>query len=170
MIEVRQIRSDEWRRLKAIRLEALADTPSAFATPLTEAKAYPDTVWQERAQLGADGEDQITVVAVAGDRTLGMTVALGHPRSDRRIVPIVSVYVTPSARRKGIAVRLLGLAEEWIREQGGLSASLWVEEHNHPARSFYGSTGYVATLDRQAMPSSPGAWEIRLEKALSPAG
>jgi GNAT superfamily N-acetyltransferase len=170
MIKVRQIRSDEWERLRTIRLEALADSPSAFATTLAEAEVFPNSLWQERATAGAAGRDQITAIAVSGERTVGMTIALGRPSSDHRVVPIVSVYVTPSVRRKGVAKRLLSVAEEWVRGQGGSRASLWVEEENGPARSFYESIGYVATFDRQRMTSPPPAWEIRLEKDLSVAG
>jgi GNAT superfamily N-acetyltransferase len=170
MIEVRQVRSDEWERLRDIRLEALADTPSAFATTLAEAKAFPDSLWQERAIAGAGGHDQVTVLAVSGERTVGMTIALGRPDSDHRVVPIVSVYVTPSERRKGVAERLLSTAEEWVRDQGGSRTSLWVEEANVPARRFYESIGYITTLDRQRMTSPPAAWEIRLEKVLTTSG
>jgi GNAT superfamily N-acetyltransferase len=170
MIDVRQIREGEWERLRTIRLEALADTPSAFATTLARAQVYPDSLWQERAISGAAGHEQITVLAVSGERTVGMTIALGRPDSRSRIVPIVSVYVTPPERRKGVAGSLLRAAEDWVSDKGGSRTSLWVEEENVPARRFYESIGYIATLDRQMMPSSPRTWEIRLEKVLSPAG
>ena len=169
MIEVRQIRPDEWERLRDIRLEALADTPNAFATTLAQAEAFPDSLWQERAVAGATGRDQITVIAMSGDRTVGMTVALGRPRTEMLIVPIVSVYVTPPVRRQGIAKTLLRLAEEWAQGEGATRTSLWVEERNDIARGFYNSIGYGATQDRQPMPTSR-TWEIRLEKVLTPSG
>ena len=170
MIEVRQIRGAEWERLRSIRLEALADTPSAFSTTLADAEAFPDSLWQERATAGAAGRDQITVIAMSGERTVGMTVALGRPGSDFAVLPIVSVFVAPSERRQGVAVRLLEIAEEWARNHGASRTSLWVEEENVPARCFYESIGYVATLDRQQMAASPGTWEVRLEKDLIPSG
>ena len=166
MIEVRQIRDHEWERLRSIRLEALVDTPSAFATTFAEAEVYSDSLWQERAIAGAAGRDQITVLAVSGERTVGLTVALGRPGPDLAVVPIVSVFVSPSERRQGVAVRLLDVAEEWARNHGASRTSLWVEEQNAPARSAYASTGYIGTLDRQQMPASPGTWEIRMEKYL----
>jgi GNAT superfamily N-acetyltransferase len=170
MIDVRQIRSDEWERLRDIRLEALLDTPSAFATTFSEAEAFPDSLWQERATAGAVGKEQITVLAVSDERTVGMTVALGRPDSRHKIVPIVSVFVVPSERRKGVARRLLTTAQKWARDHGATRTSLWVEEENVPARRFYESIGYVATLDRQPIRSRPRTWEIRLERALIPAG
>jgi GNAT superfamily N-acetyltransferase len=170
MIEVRQIRSGEWERLRDIRLEALADTPSAFATTFAEAEAYPDSVWQERAIAGAAGRDQITVLAVSGERPIGLTVALGRPGLDLSIVPIVSVFVASSERRQGIAVRLLDIAEEWARNHGASRSSLWVEEQNAVARSAYASTGYTETPDRQQIPASAETWEIRLEKVLKAPG
>ena len=166
MIEVRRIRGGEWERLRDIRLEALADSPSAFATTLAEAEAYPSSLWQERAVAGAEGHDQITVLAVSGERTIGMTVALGRPHRVLDVVPIVSVFVSPSHRREGIAVRMLNLAEEWAGDRSASHTSLWVEERNSEARGFYESIGYLATGDQQAMPSAPATCEIRLEKAL----
>ena len=167
MIEVRRIRSGEWERLREIRLEALADTPSAFSTTLAEAEAYPDSLWQERAVAGAAGDNQITVLAVSGVRTVGMTIALGRSDSDLEVVPIVSVYVSPSDRRQGVAARLLRLAEEWVSAKGGSRTSLWVEEDNVPARRFYESIGYIATLDRHKMAVSMPTWEVRLEKTVN---
>jgi GNAT superfamily N-acetyltransferase len=169
MIEVRCIRSGEWERLRDIRLQALRDTPSAFATTFAEAAAYPASVWQERAASGAVGDDQITLVALQGEETVGMTAALCRPGIDRDVVPIISVFVSALARRQGVGGRLIHLAEEWARTRGRSRTSLWVEELNTPARGFYRAIGYVATRDRQPMPLS-GAWEIRLEKGLTASG
>jgi len=166
MIDVRQIREHEWERLRDIRLQALADTPTAFSTTLAEAESYPDSVWHERAVAGSAGIDQVTVIAVAGDRTVGMTVALGRPHGGTEVVPIVSVYVSPSVRRNGVGKRLLDVAEQWVRDRGASRTSLWVEEKNEPARGFYESTGYLPTGDRQQMATSPRTWEVRLEKSL----
>jgi GNAT superfamily N-acetyltransferase len=170
MIDVRQIRSGEWERLRNIRLEALADSPLSFATRLSEAEAYPESLWKERALVGAAGDEQATVLAVSGERTVGMTIALGRRGIPEGIVPIVSVFVSPTARRRGVAGRLLCAAEQWAVDHGGSSTSLWVEEGNAPARRLYESAGYVATTDREPMRSRQRAWEIRMEKALIAVG
>jgi hypothetical protein len=46
---VRRYGAADWRRLGAIRLEMLADTPLAYAETLAAATAYEDDLWRERA-------------------------------------------------------------------------------------------------------------------------
>ena len=165
--DVRPVRPDEWERLRAIRLEMLRDTPEAYITTLDEALAFPDDVWIDRAVKGAAGEDQSTLIAVDGTDTVGMAVGL-LPRPFRPdVAPVVSVYVAPRARRSGVGTRLMGAVEAWAKSVGAHATSLWVVDGNDPARSFYDSLGYRATLDRQKISIPPVRWETRMVKALS---
>ena len=166
-IDVRSIEAHEWERLREIRLEALADTPTAFITTLDEARAFPDSVWIDRASAGASGEDQRTVLAIDGADTVGMSVGLFRPHARSGVVPIVSVYVSPRARRDGTGTRLMQDLEAWARTKGASMTSLWVVDTNEVARRFYERLGYVATLDRQKITVPPVRWETRLVKDLS---
>src|SRR5262249_25805235 len=42
---VRRLTRNEWREYRALRLRALADSPTAFATTLAEARAREDADW-----------------------------------------------------------------------------------------------------------------------------
>jgi hypothetical protein len=53
MTIVRQIQPDEWEVLRAVRLAALRDAPTAFSETLAEAEAMPADFWQGRAERGA---------------------------------------------------------------------------------------------------------------------
>jgi len=164
---VRRIAPDEWRRLRAIRLEALADTPTAYITTLAEAQAFSDSVWIERAAAGSTGADQATMIAVDGVDTVGMAVGLLRPDARPGVVPIVSVYVSPQARRAGTGKRLMDGVEDWARSVSATMTSLWVVDGNDVAWSFYGELGYVATLDRHKIPVPPIRWETRVVKILT---
>lgn len=170
MIEVRPIRADEWQRLRAVRLDALADTPEAFTTTHDEARAFPDSLWQKRAKNGAVGVDQITVIALAGERTVGMAVGLRRSTPPVGVVPIVSVFVSPSARRSHVGRSLMEHVERWASEGGAASTSLWVVDDNAAAIAFYESLGYVETRDRQLIAAPPKRWETRYEKRIRSAG
>jgi hypothetical protein len=100
-LEVRRIAPGDWRMLKAVRLEALADSPSAFITTLEEATGYPDALWVERSSEAPE-DGQATYLAVGKDRCHGMAIGLDRSSSGRAVVAIVSVYVSPDLRRGGV--------------------------------------------------------------------
>ncbi len=167
MVEVRPIVPDEWRRLKEIRLEALAESPLAFTTTLDEAKALPDAVWHQRASGHAHGVSQVTMIGIDGSRTVGMAVGLLRDGAAADVVPIVSVFVSPLYRGQGVGRRVMEGVEDWARHHGAGASSLWVVDENHAARRFYECLGYRATLDRQKITVPPERWETRFVKVLS---
>jgi GNAT superfamily N-acetyltransferase len=169
-VEVRRIRSDDWTRLRDIRIDALTDTPLAFITTLDEARNFPDSLWKERADEGAVGDGQITVIAVDGERTVGMAVGLRRSSPPVDVVPIVSVFVSRSARRGCVGRRLMDGVERWARREGPVTTSLWVVDGNDAAIAFYESLGYVATFDRHLITVPPQRWETRYAKRITRAG
>lgn len=152
--------------LRAIRLEALADSPTAFITTLEEANGYPDAVWVDRSTEDPEG-GQATFLAVGKDRCRGMVIGLDRSSSGREVVAIVSVYVAPDVRRSGVGDALMDAVEAWARERGSEVTSLWVVEGNDGARGFYEARGYRATLDRQKISVPPVRWETRFEFRLN---
>jgi len=50
--EVRQIRANEGLKLRAVRLRALADAPTAFGSTLAQEEKFPERVWHARAERG----------------------------------------------------------------------------------------------------------------------
>ncbi len=152
--------------LKAIRLEALADSPTAFITTFDEANGYPDAVWLERSSEPPDG-GQATFLAVRRDRCRGMAIGLDRSSAGRAVVAIVSVYVAPGVRRSGVGNALMDAVEAWARVRGAAATSLWVVDGNDGARGFYEARGYRETLDRQKISVPPVRWETRLELRLN---
>jgi GNAT superfamily N-acetyltransferase len=166
-IEIHRAGVDDWASVRAIRLRALAEAPLAFITTVEEARAFPDGVWRERAAASAVGRSQATMLATSDGAVVGL--AIGLDRSDVRpgVVAIVSVFVSPHVRRRGVARRLMVAVEDWARRIGAGTTSLWVVEGNDEARSFYESIGYRATLDRQRIDAPPVRWEVRMVKDLT---
>ena len=79
------VRPDEWRELRDMRLRALADAPDAFGATLAEEEADPDEAWQRRA----DRPDGTMIVAVDDTgRFVGRRVGRagpGHPGLRRHL-------------------------------------------------------------------------------------
>ncbi len=153
--------------MRQIRLEALADTPGAFSTTPEEAQAFPDTLWQDRANKGAVGGSQATMLAFEGGTAVGMAVGLLRPHISRHVAPIVSVYVSSTVRRRGIGQRLMDAVEAWAHRNGAITTSLWVAEGNVAARRFYKERGYELTKDRQQATETNIGYEIRMIKNVS---
>ena len=63
---IERLEPNEWRRLKSIRLRALADAPDAFGTTLQDVAVWPDTRWQDHCRTIA------TFVSVSNGRDVGM--------------------------------------------------------------------------------------------------
>jgi hypothetical protein len=62
-MEIRRIRADEGLRLRALRLHALGDSPTAYGSTLASEELYPESIWHERAASGAAGDKVVTIVA-----------------------------------------------------------------------------------------------------------
>lgn len=58
---------------------------------------------------------------------------------------IYTLYVLPSAWRRGVGATLLAAATARLRDAGATAAGLWVLRDNTPARSFYEALGWTAT-------------------------
>jgi GNAT superfamily N-acetyltransferase len=162
---VRLIRADEGLRLRALRLRALADAPLAFSSTLAEEAAYPDDLWHGRAQRSAAGVEQVTYVAEEEDRWVGMATGLaGGWRGPA--TTLVSMFVEPSARRRGLGVALVEEVTAWARGRGMARLHLWVTETNDPAVLLYRRCGFRPTGERQPVEHTPTVAEIEMARDL----
>ncbi|WP_042427145.1 GNAT family N-acetyltransferase [Streptacidiphilus anmyonensis] len=144
---VRRIEAGEWRELRALRLEALTDTPTAFSTSRAADEALPDGAWQAQAAAAATGASTALFVAVGRDGSwLGMAGAAPVPDVPDH-AHVYSVYVTPAHRgRSGPAADLVTAAVGFARARIDVGhLTLGVHEANARAQSFYHRLGFVPT-------------------------
>lgn len=163
---MRRIRADDGPRLKAIRLAALREAPSAFAATHADAAAQPDDHWTDRAALGAAGTQTATFFAIADTSVVGL---VGGYRLDptASTVELVSMWVAPGHRRSGIAHRLIDAVVEWSRTGGATTVGLWVTAGNDAAQRLYEAAGFRLTGERQPLPSDPDHEELRMQRTLA---
>jgi len=164
---IRWIRPDEVDVYRAFRLRALADTPEAFGDSYALAIARPPDFWTDRVAQTSAGVTSVLLVAVdaATDTWLGMTGSYfeeGVPE----VAEVVSVWVAPEARRRGLARRLMEAATEWARSRGARSQRLWVTETNLRAQQLYLTSGYRKTGALQPLPSNPTLQELEMVRDL----
>ncbi|RLL67564.1 GNAT family N-acetyltransferase [Streptomyces sp. Z26] len=159
---IRQVRGEDWRRLKELRLAALADpvAPVAFSERYEVAAGRPDSFWRQRAAQGygtegqgGDGRRVTTFVAETTAPTpvtapaetpswAGMVTVLA--RDDT--ASVVGVYLRAEHRGSGIAAALFAAAERWaFARDDVVRLQLDVHERNDRARAFYTRLGFTPT-------------------------
>ena len=164
---IRRIRPDEVDVYRAFRLRALTDTPDAFGDSYALAIARPPSFWTERVAQTSAGVDSVLFVAVdeATDRWLGMTGCY-FDTDDRTEAMVVSVWVEPTARRQGLAGRLVLAAQAWAKERGVRRLNLWVTATNRGAQRVYAAAGFQPTGGVRPLPSNPALDELEMTIAL----
>ena len=163
-MEVRQTGSADWAALRRLRLRALADAPGAFASTLEAELAFPDDVWRQRA-----GDDLTAASFIAGEGGADIGLARIFAQADPPgRAHLVSMWVDPGHRRRGVARALIGRAVRWAAEHRAEEVILWVADENAAARRLYEGIGFRPTGERQPLPSDPAKSESLMRLALSP--
>ena len=124
--------------LRAIRLEALADTPEAYGSTFDETAQWSDEQWREVAGRWT------FFLAEDADGVIGMATGGYHERRPGTSW-LFGMYVTPRARGTGAADELVDAVARWARSRGADTLYLHVTELVPRARAFYERVGFVPT-------------------------
>ena len=162
---VRLIGENDWREYRALRLEMLSDTPSAFTVSLETARGYTEAEWRERAGRN-ETSDQLLVAAVADDGTWIGSMG-GYVDRDLGAPMLFGVYVAPAFRGRdaGVTDALLTRLETWASERHS-TLRLEVHEDNARARAAYASRGFVETGHRRPYDLDHTRDEVEMIKRL----
>ena len=140
-----QLRVGEGERLRAIRLRALQDAPDAFGATFEEAAARSLESWN--GQL----EQFPTFVATANGSDVGLVRCALHDRFQDAGY-LISMWVSPDARRQGIGSALVDAVVDWARTRGLNRLFLDVTEMNTAAISLYTRKGFVPNGEVGTLP------------------
>ncbi|MET3988264.1 GNAT family N-acetyltransferase [Streptomyces sp. PvR034] len=172
---IREIKADEWEKVKELRLAALADpvAPIAFLESAEQAVAQPDDFWQGRTERGAQGRGARQFVAEAADgRWVGSVTVLVEQAGTRGFfgeeIPVeqghlVGVFVRPEQRGTGLTEELFRAALDWawgLEEPALERVRLFVHEDNARAGAFYRRFGFVASGTLVPLPGDSGSMEL----------
>jgi len=165
---VRRIRADEALWLRAFRLRALADAPTAFGSTLAREEAFPESVWHERASAGAAGGDRATFVAEQDGQWIGLATGLAEDPEDSKLPgPVLAgMFVDRAERRRGVGVALVEAVSDWARQRGAARLSLWVISSNQPAIALYTRCGFRLTGETKSLDRTPTLTELRMVRVL----
>jgi len=161
MVLVREVDAGEWELLRDVRLAALREAPSAFGS--TYEREAPFTEEQWRGRLAARAVNFFAFVEELADAgPAGLTAVFeGDGPAE-----LVSMWVRPTARGRGVGEALVTAAADWAKARDHDTLYLWVTESNEAARRLYERCGFTATGDTQPLPSDLALQEIRMSRAL----
>lgn len=153
----RRLAADDWETLRRVRLRALREEPSAFASTFEDESRNPDSWWKRSVEVVA------WFVFDENDEPVGLAGGLTSGR-DQRFPELISMWVDDAHRRTQVAGALLCAVSEWARSAGADRLSAWVSQGNVRARRFYERAGFVATGSREPIRngSELQAEELRL--------
>ena len=153
--------SDDWLRLKEVRLFALQDSPDSFLSTYEREKDYNRDQWLAEFDrgywhIGTIGREDVGL--------LGVTREVDAPTGE---CYLEYLWVSQDQRRFGFASHIVTVALERLREIGVTTAFLWVLNGNEAAVRLYRKLGFSSTGLRQPLEERPGRYEEQLRLDLA---
>ena len=140
--------------LRALRVQALTDSPQAFSSTLERELARTTEDWQRWMSPG------VTFILEVGGEPRGL-VAGGLEKSDALVVDLMAMWVHPDLRGTGAADALVSSVKNWASEVGAKQVRLQVVENNDRAKRCYERAGFRVT-GRQGVVAKTGDIEIEM--------
>jgi GNAT superfamily N-acetyltransferase len=159
MVLVRETVIADWRALRDIRLEALRDYPAAFASTYEREAGRDEEQWRG----WSSGRGMFLAYLPEVSEPAGLA---GGYQPDALTVELVSMYVRPRARGRGVGEALVATVIGWAGTRDATGVHLWVTETNDHARALYERCGFTLTGERQPLPSVPGRDEVAMARPL----
>jgi GNAT superfamily N-acetyltransferase len=132
---------DGWRLWRALRLQALAEDPDAFGSRLEDWQGLGDREHRWRSRLSIPGGHD--VIAWCGEQPCGM--ASGVPAARDSWIDLISLWVAPTARGRGVGDALVADIVGYAADVGADGVHLDVAENNQEAFSLYERHGFRLT-------------------------
>lgn len=140
-VNIIQLTSDQWQIYQQLRLEALQNDPQAFGSSYQDALKKTETDWRSRLEDANQGRGSWLLFAGDKQSLLGMIAAVLDNEQENTAI-ILSVYVTPQARGKGISKKLMAAILDAIKADGVKKAWLEVNTEQLPALHLYQRFGF----------------------------
>jgi GNAT superfamily N-acetyltransferase len=159
MVSVRAVADGDWQLMRDVRLAALRDAPDAFGSSYAREATFTEQQWRDRI-------NRRSVTFFAYVTGIAEPAGLAGVYEEDGLAELVSMWVRPAARGRGVGEALVSAAVDWARDRRLGALYLWVTEANEGARRLYQRCGFTATEETQPLPSNPSLTEIRMRLPL----
>jgi predicted GNAT family acetyltransferase len=160
---VHRVTADDAARMRALRLEMLADSPLAFLETVAQAAARSHADYRRRIRTAATGNQLAQFVADPGGRLIGHaggTVQVDDPGT----TVVFAVYITPARRGTGVLAELVDAVAQWSIAAGRRELMLEVVVGNDRAVRAYERLGFTDTGIRVPHPVTPTLTELQMRR------
>lgn len=154
---IRATSADDWAVLKAIRLAALKDAPTAFGISHATAAAYTDAQWRERAA----GPHPLFLLAFRDGEAIGMIG--GGVSAATGEYNLIAMWVQPEHRGSDTAAQLVTALKASAAAQGHTRIVLDVAPANARAAAFYRRQGFAFLPEWEPLASHPAIQVQKME-------
>src|SRR5262249_11940928 len=151
-IKVRRIGVDDWPLWRMLRLQALEEAPYAFSSRLADWQGRGDTEARWRGRVS-----DVPLNIVAEWQETAARIGSGTAPKPDGSGELISMWVAPFARGRGVGDALVNAVIEWAREQQASTVALGVLEGNERAVAFYRRHGFSRSVPTSG-PSSNIGW------------
>jgi GNAT superfamily N-acetyltransferase len=158
-VTVRALGPEDWPLYRSVRLAALGDAPYAFASTVKGESAFTPQRWQKRLR------ERLNFIAEEDGTVYGL---IGVTSTEPGTAKLVSMWVHPDARGRGVGDLLVRQVLRWARGHGFATVHLWVYEGNDHAERLYARHGFQRTGAAQPVRGKPGVMELGMACQLHP--
>jgi GNAT superfamily N-acetyltransferase len=124
--------------LRALRLQALTDSPRAFSSSYEREVARTTEDWRRWMSPG------VTFLLTVDGEARGLVAGV-RDKEDPSLVHLMAMWLHPDLRGTGAADLLVSSVKKWAAEAGATRVRLDVVEGNERARRCYERAGFRAT-------------------------
>ena len=133
---------NEWKEIKALRLEALKNEPHAFKNYYHDEIMLSDNQWREK--ISNSCEDNSHEFFIIAKNAEGMIGIVGAEKLDNEMWYLKSVYIKTEYRGKGIGLQLLDrMMWKLDHEYGASMVRLKVNARQKAAIRLYKKCGFI---------------------------
>lgn len=171
-MRIEPIRPQDHLALRDVRLRALQEAPTAFGSTYARESAWDTAAWREKAAFWDGLKAQGFLAWDTTDSSgapCGIAGCLLHPPNPPTSPPtaqLVSVWIDPRQRGRGLARRLVEHCAEWATDRGAGRLLLTVTSNNQGAIRLYERLGFEATERIHPYRNDPALHEVEMVKPL----
>jgi ribosomal protein S18 acetylase RimI-like enzyme len=142
----------DWRRVRDVRLRALAADPSAFGSSLKREQGFDEQRWRSWPATSAV---LLAIDPDVADHPVGMATLRAFAGDENADGELNAMWVEPERRGTGLGELLLQAALAAATAGGYRSVRLWVTDGNLGARTLYERAGFRRTGRTEPLLSDP---------------